>query len=140
MKKGIALFGLFLLTLISVNQAISDEQVQLSGSLEGAFSSWGKTSLQGDWKIVSVDGKTFIELAENFKAKEGPDVKIFLSPLAAADITGKNAAEGSAFVYEISSFEGENRIEVPSDIDLGGYQTLVFHCEEYSKLWGISPL
>ena len=140
MKSSIKLFSVLFLVLISVNQAFSSEVINAKGSLEGAFSSWGRTSLKGDWQIQTVEDKTYLVLAENFRAKEGPDVKIFLSPLEASQITGKNAAEGGAFIHLVSDFDGENRIEIPAGIDVNAYQTLVFHCEEYSVLWGVSPL
>lgn len=110
------------------------------GSLTNSFSSWGSPSLQGDWQIVKSDDKIFIELADNFKAKEGPDVKIFLSPLAAKDINGDNASQDSLFISLVTKFEGQTRIEIPTGTDLSQYQSLVFHCEAYSKLWGSSPL
>jgi hypothetical protein len=80
--KTIALLLTFLVLLsLNVNQAVAADDVLPSGGLTGAFSSWGKSSLQGGWKIVRVRDKTFIELDENFKEKECPDEKIFLSPL-----------------------------------------------------------
>lgn len=139
MKRSIAIFSIIFLSLFGANQAFSHE-VAAKGSLTGAFSSWGKSSLEGDWEIQTVDGKNYIVLADNFKAKKGPDVKIFLSPLDADAITGKNAAKGSAFIYLINDFEGSSRIEIPEDINVNDYKSLVFHCEEYSKLWGVSPL
>ncbi|MEM9398261.1 MAG: DM13 domain-containing protein, partial [Pseudomonadota bacterium] len=72
--------------------------------------------------------------------KKGPDVKIFLSPTASTEITGDNAVSGSVFVKLISDFDGSARIAIPAGTDLSQYQSLVFHCEAYSKLWGSSPL
>lgn len=140
MKKNLAvLISLVALFVMSGHSLAADGTVA-EGSLTGAFSSWGKSSLKGDWKIVTEGEQTFIELADNFRAKSGPDVKIFLSPLAADEINGDNAAEGSVFIHLISNFKGQNRIEIPAEVDLSQYKSLVFHCEEYSKLWGQSPL
>lgn len=111
-----------------------------SGRLEGAFSSWGKSSLQGDWKIVEDGGTQYIELDDNFNAKKGPDVKIFLSPTASGQVTGDNAVNGSLFVEQISDFDGSARIAIPAGTDISQFQSLIFHCEAYSKLWGSSPL
>lgn len=140
MKKIAAIFSLITFVLLHSGYAVGQETVVASGQLDNAFSSWGRSSLKGDWKIVTAEGKTFIELGDDFKAIEGPDVKIFLSPKASDSITGDNATEGSALVQQISVFEGKTRIEIPSDVSLDGYQSLVFHCEAYSKLWGVSPL
>ncbi|MFK7828649.1 MAG: DM13 domain-containing protein [Congregibacter sp.] len=111
-----------------------------TGSLQGAFSSWGKSSLQGDWTIVEDAGDYYIELGDNFRAKKGPDVKIFLSPTPSAQVTGDNALNGSVFVEQISDFDGSARIAIPAGTDISQFQSLVFHCEAYSKLWGSSPL
>lgn len=140
MKKITVIFSLAIFLLLNSVQVIGNEVVVKSGHLNKAFSSWGKPSLQGSWKIVTTEEKTFIELGEDFKAKDGPDVKIFLSPQASENITGKNATEGSIFIRQIFVFEGKTRIEFPTGIRLDDYQSLVFHCEEYSKLWGVSPL
>lgn len=128
----------FILSAIAASAFAND--VLGSGQLEPAFSSWGKASVKGDWKIIKADGKHYLELADNFKAKSGPDVKIFLSPSKASSITGDNATEGSVFIKLITDFEGKAQIELPANIDISQYKSLVFHCEEYSKLWGVSAL
>lgn len=133
LAASLAFFG----ALISVQ--VQSAEVA-SGSLEGAFSSWGKSSLRGDWTIVEEGGAQYIELGDNFRAKKGPDVKIFLSPTASAQVTGDNAVNGSVFVAQISEFDGSVRIAIPAGTDISQFQSLVFHCEAYSKLWGSSPL
>ncbi|MEM9744195.1 MAG: DM13 domain-containing protein [Pseudomonadota bacterium] len=121
-------------------QAAEMDTTLAAGSLSSAFSSWGRPSLEGDWKIVKDNGGTFIELSDNFRAKQGPDVKIFLSPMPSDAVTGDNAVDGSRLIKQISDFDGSARIAIPSDVDLNKYQSLVFHCEAYSKLWGSSNL
>ncbi|MEL7043515.1 MAG: DM13 domain-containing protein [Pseudomonadota bacterium] len=138
MKNTILAVSLTVLGALASAQAQAAELA--SGSLQGAFSSWGKSSLQGDWKIVEDDGAQYIELDDNFRAKKGPDVKIFLSPTPAAQVTGDNAVNGSVFVELISDFDGGARIAIPAGTDINQFQSLVFHCEAYSKLWGSSPL
>ena len=140
MKKLAPIVSLFVAITFSSGQVHSQESVLASGTLDNAFSSWGRASLRGDWEIVSVDGKTYIDLADNFKALDGPDVKIFLSPLSANDVKGNNATDGSLLVKLISEFEGAVRIELPAGTNLDDFESLVFHCEDYSKLWGVSPL
>ena len=125
---------------LATNNLYAQDHILGNGQLENAFSSWGTPSLQGDWKIISTGNKTVLELGENFKAKGGPDVKIFFSPLKASQVTGKNASDGSAYVTQISVFEGKNIIEIPANISPDDFQSLVFHCEAYSKLWGVSAL
>jgi hypothetical protein len=140
MKNFIITLSMGFALFTSIASVFAADTVIASGQLTASFSSWGKPSVEGDWKIVKSEGKQFIDLADNFKAKKGPDVKIFLSPKSTVDITGKNAGEGSLFIKLISEFEGKARIEIPANIDISQYKSLIFHCEEYSKLWGSSAL
>lgn len=140
MKNKIIVLLSLVTLLLAAGTSLAANDTLAEGSLKGAYSSWGKPSLQGDWKIVTEGEQVFIELADNFLAKKGPDVKIFLSPTESSKITGDNATQGSVFIHQISDFKGKNRIEIPAGIDLSQFSTLVFHCEEYSKLWGVSSL
>ena len=142
MKNMILAAALAMLSVLGATHAQAAEMsaVLADGSLTNAFSSWGKPSLQGTWKIVEEDGVAYIELGDDFRAKQGPNVKIFLSPTASARVTGKNAVSGSVLIKQITDFEGSARIAIPEGVDLSQYQSLVFHCEAYSKLWGSSSL
>ena len=129
----------FLSFSVLAQDAKSMEKVA-SGELTPAFSSWGKKSLVGSWEIVKDEEQYFIVLGDNFSAKDGPDVKVFLSPKPTNEVTGSNATEGSALITEITRFKGEYRIAIPKDVNPNDFQSLVFHCEAYSKLWGTSSL
>ena len=129
---------LFILTTL-LSPSILAENIG-SGELTPAFSSWGKKSVVGSWSIVKEEQQYVIVLGDDFSARDGPDVKVFLSPKPVNEITGSNATEGSAFITEITRFKGQYRISVPKHVNPEDFQSLVFHCEEFSKLWGTSPL
>ena len=139
LTKGLTIIVSCILTIMSFT-AFADVHGNVQGTLKPAFSSWGKKSVVGDWILVEENGQYFIELADNFSAKSGPDVKVFLSPIKADSVTGKNATEGSVFLVLLNKFKGKTRIAIPVNIDITQYKSLVFHCEEYSKLWGTSSL
>lgn len=84
--------------------------------------------------------KWLLKTGLTFKADRGPDVKVFLSKQSAGNIDGSNATQQAAFVVLLSKFKGEQTIELPDGINPDDFQSLVFHCEEYSKLWGATPL
>ncbi|MGF1454430.1 MAG: DM13 domain-containing protein [Alphaproteobacteria bacterium] len=96
--------------------------------------------ISGNWRIYEEDGKTFIALSDDFRTRRGPDLKIFLSPLAPDAVTGKNATEGSLLVAELDKSRGAQTYEIPTGTDLSAYQSVVIHCERFSKLWGAGPL
>ncbi len=97
-------------------------------------------SIEGSWSIVTTDEGQFLELDEKFKTRNAPDLKLFLSPLAAGDVTNKNAVAGSKLIAPLRKNKGAQRYKIPADTDLDDYQSLIIHCEKYSKLWGVSEL
>ena len=131
------IFTAFLLFSVSFfTWADGHKEVLMSGQLEADFSRLGSPSLSGDWEIFREDGVTYLYLAENFRAKKGPDVKIFLSEQGADAVEGSNATENAVFIHLLETFKGSKKITLPEDIDLTTFNAIVFHCEEYSKLWG----
>ena len=95
-----------------------------------------KYKIKGSWSLVERDGKTFVSFSDDFKTKKGPDLKVFLSPKAAADVNGKNAVEGSLLLSKLNSNKGAQEYEIPAGTDLSQYETVLVHCEAYSILWG----
>ena len=111
------------------------------GELVAAFKSFlGKPSAVGSWKIVAEGDGYALETGADFTARKGPDVKFFLSPIAAGEITGDNATEDSVFIVQLDAFEGVQRFALPAGTKPEDYQSLVLHCEAYSKLWATSAL
>ncbi|MEM6641001.1 MAG: DM13 domain-containing protein [Pseudomonadota bacterium] len=103
---------------------------------------WTKRSqkIHGSWSIVETAEGRFLELNDEFKTRRAPDLKLFLSPKAAGDVTARNAVEGSVLIAKLRKAKGGQRYELPADLDISEYETLVLHCEQYTKLWGVSAL
>ncbi len=86
------------------------------------------------------DGRKYIEFSKDFRARSAPDLRLFLSPLEASSVTGGNAMREAVRLGLLKSNTGVQRFEIPVDTDLGRIRSVVVHCEQYSKLWGTSPL
>jgi len=93
-------------------------------------------SIKGDWAIVKENGQTILRFSDNFKTKNGPDLKLFLSPKSVSDVTGKTATQGAVKLSVLRSNKGSQDYIIPADIDLSQYGSILIHCEAYSKLWG----
>lgn len=96
--------------------------------------------IHGNWSIVETSEGRFLELDASFKTRRAPDLKLFFSPRAASAVTPDNAVEGSVLIAKLRAARGGQRYELPADLDLSQFETLVLHCEQYTKLWGVSPL
>ena len=103
---------------------------------------WTKKSYKagGTWKIVEDSDGFYVELDDDFKTKKAPDLKLFLSPKTLEDLNGKNATDGSVLIAELTSHKGAQRYALPASVNLADFQTIIIHCEEYSKLWSGSLL
>lgn len=131
-RAALIVAAMFATALVTSNDAYA----------EGQGGTWTKKSqkIAGAWKIVETAEGRFLELDDSFKTRRAPDLKLFLSPREAGDVNAKNATSGSVLIAKLQKAKGAQRYELPADLDLDDYQTLVLHCEQYTKLWGVSAL
>ncbi len=103
---------------------------------------WTKKSFKssGTWEIYAEGGKTFVKLSSDFRTRNAPDLKIFLSPLPASETNGRNATNGSILVSPLSSNSGEQVYEIPEGVDLASFKSILIHCQQFSKLWSAADL
>jgi len=114
-----------------------------SASAETQFSgSWKKKSFKssGTWEIYADGDKTYVKLSADFRTRNAPDLKIFLSPLAAKETNGRNATTGSVLIAPLTSNAGEQVYEIPAGVNLADFKSILIHCEQYSKLWSAADL
>lgn len=106
---------------------------------EGA---WTKKSFssKGTWSIVERDGARYVKLSSDFRTRNAPDLKIFLSPTSASATTGSNATQGSILVSPLRSNSGAQSYRIPDGVELSDFASILIHCEAYSKLWSASDL
>ncbi|MEL6861514.1 MAG: DM13 domain-containing protein [Pseudomonadota bacterium] len=141
MKAGLAALALAVAGVAACAPAIAEAQTSVSISQQASFETSGEfirksKRLKGSWNVVERDGKQFIVFSDDFRAANGPDLKIFLSPKSVADATGKNAVDGSLNIGELKQTRGTQEYEVPAGVDLSQYGSVLVHCEAYSVLWG----
>lgn len=103
---------------------------------------WEKKSFKvaGTWEIYEANGKQFVKLSSDFKTRKAPDLKIFLSPLTAAQTSGRNATDSSVLISPLSSNKGAQVYEIPAGVNIADFKSIVIHCEQFSKLWSAADL
>lgn len=92
--------------------------------------------IKGDWKIVKENGQTIFRVSDDFKTKNGPDLKLFLSPKTVSGATGATATQDAIRLGVLRSNKGGQDYIIPANIDLSQYGSILIHCEAFSKLWG----
>ena len=126
----------------SFAQVAAPQQASFETTLELPSGDFVRKSkkLKGSYDVVQRDGRTFIVFSDDFRAANGPDLKIFLSPKDVSDATGRNATDGAINIGVLKSTRGVQEYEVPAGVDLADFGSVLVHCEAYSVLWGGSDL
>jgi len=88
-----------------------------------------KKSIKGNWSVVQENGQTIIRFANDFKTKNGPDLKIFLSPQTIQAVNGKTATAGSINLGVLKSTKGTQDYIVPAGVDISNFNSVLVHCE-----------
>ncbi len=128
--QAILMFSfLALFSLAATNVAYS-----MTGNQGGWVSK--QKNISGGWKIDNVNGKTRITFTDSFKTNRGPDLKIFLSQNDISALNGNNAINNAVLVSALKSSSGGQVYELPSNINIDNYRSLIIHCESFSVLWG----
>ena len=104
-------------------------------SVSGAFVKKQK-SISGDWSVVYVDGQTVIRFSNNFKARAGPDLKVFLSPQTVDAVSGRTATNGAVLLGKLKSTKGTQDYVLPQGVSISDFASVLVHCEQFSVLWG----
>lgn len=130
-KTSIALF----LATVLINLSFADEHEITSGT-------WTTKSnaIQGGWEIIARDDKKIIIFDEHFKTKKGPDLKVYLSKETIKNVTDDNVAQSSVKIGPLQAHSGAQEYQIPDDIDLHEFSSMLIHCEAYSHLWGGAAL
>ena len=140
-KSILAAAAIGLTGMATVAPALAQTQIEASVSQSVDYATSGdfvrkSKKLKGSWTVEQRGDTTFIVFADDFRAANGPDLKIFLSPKSISDATGKNAVDGSLNIGELKNTKGTQEYEVPAGINLADYGSVLVHCEAYSVLWG----
>ncbi|MCM5663855.1 DM13 domain-containing protein [Galbibacter mesophilus] len=98
--------------------------------------SWtGKTyNITGSWKITN-EGSFLI--GNDFSTSAGPDLKLYLVS-GNLDTIGNRDKVGNDWVYlgELRSNKGAQAYQIPEEINIEEYQSIIVHCTAYAVVWG----
>ena len=93
-------------------------------------------SVHGSWEIVTIDGNKALKFSDDFKTKNGPDLKVFLSPKPLDTLGKKVSVSNSVNIGVLKSNKGAQIYKLPEGVSLSDYESVLIHCEAYSVLWG----
>lgn len=93
-------------------------------------------SIEGSAMIDVSQEKTQLVFSDDFKTKNGPDLKVYLSKIPLSELSEKDVDDEALRLSVLKSHRGSQTYTIPSNIDISEYQSVVIQCEAYSVLWG----
>lgn len=125
-------FGIILSLLLPVTTALANDNA------DDARKTFVKKrySIQGTAKIQTVDGESRLVFSEDFKTKNGPDLKVYISKKPIAALSARDVDDSALRISVLKSHQGAQSYVLPAELDLAEYQSIVIQCEAYSVLWG----
>ncbi|NCJ06272.1 electron transfer flavoprotein [Synechococcales cyanobacterium C] len=93
----------------------------------------------GQVVVRSENGRTYLEFSEDFQTSSGPDLHVLLDIAS----TPPDAYANIASYVKLGSLEsarGAQRYEVPEDVQVADYQSVVIWCEQFDMVYGYAPL
>ena len=96
--------------------------------------------LKGQVEITERDGQTVLRFSDSFRASNGPDLKVFLSPQGLDTVSGKTATNGAVKLGLLESTKGAQEYVIPAGVNLSQFGSVLIHCEQFSVLWGGATL
>ena len=110
----------------------------IAGDSEVASGEWVEKgyAIKGGWKIVQRGDQKIIVFNEDFKTRNGPDLKVYLSKIPIESIKGSDVEQSSVKIGPLISNKGTQEYPIPSDLNLDDFSSVLVHCEAYTHLWG----
>lgn len=116
-----------------------------AGEIVAEGSSWVKKHkrVKGHFEIAQLGERSFeLRIGADFDTSSAPDLKFVLSPHTTARAKNDNALSGGFVIAPLVDEEGAQsfRFELPEGRSLDDFESLLVHCERYTKLWGAVAL
>jgi hypothetical protein len=102
----------------------------------GRFRSLGHET-HGVAQAIRVRGGRRVLTLTGFRTDNGPDLRVLLS---AAGASQGSAGEAFRDLGELKGNVGDQQYEIPSDVDLGRFSTVLVWCRAFSVGFGAAPL
>lgn len=92
----------------------------------------------GEVKIVTENGKRYLELSSNFSTAKGPDVQVILHRNSEI---GVNPKQNEYFnVAMLKSFQGGQRYLIPDYVNINEFKSVGIWCREFNVTFAFATL
>ncbi len=93
----------------------------------------------GQAKVLQLSEEQLLIRLEDFSVTNGPDLFVYLTkhpnPASSSDVQ-----EGFVNIGRLKGNKGNQNYELPKDLDLNEFQSVVIYCKAFSTLFSSAPL
>jgi Electron transfer DM13 len=124
----------------------SDRPFQLAATLKSGTFVRGEQSTRGGAKIVTENGRSFLELDSAFKtSSQGPDLVVILhrsSNILGTTQAPNYALKGGDYVVlaRLKKYSGTQSYAIPANINLANYRSAAIWCRKFNATFGVAQL
>ncbi len=129
----------------SMSQQMAQSSQQPTVIKSGNFQS-GEHPTQGQVRIVTQNGQSFLELDQQFKTStSGPDLVVVLhrsnNVLGSTTPPSYPLQKGDYMVLApLQKFSGTQRYAIPTNVNLANFQSVVIWCRQFNATFGAATL
>jgi hypothetical protein len=118
--------------------AVADSPVKLK---EGEFAGQDKFHKGSGRAIIyqSPDGSRLLRL-EDFSVTNGPDLRVYLSPVHKPEGAGDVTAQGHVELAKLKGNKGNQNYAIPDDADVTSLRSVVIFCKPFRVIFSVAPL
>jgi hypothetical protein len=85
-------------------------------------------------------GRRVLRLEDDFRVTNGPDLYVYLSGTPAPRSSDQLHASGAFEVGYLKGNLGGQNYELPADLDLSGFRSIVVYCRRFTTVFSTSEL
>ena len=124
-----------------IDERVDEPELPSAGpavALSGKFASLDHPTSGRARLVESTDGERTLRL-EDFETDNGPDLYVYLSE---NDVDGDEQGFDDEYVSlgRLKGNLGDQNYEVPDDVDLERYRSVVIWCDRFNSAFGAAPL
>lgn len=121
--------------LLNQSSAHADTMMKKSG---GSFVA-AEHPTKGTARIVTENGKRYLEFDRAFKSDQGPDLYVILHRAAAVPKGGLKEQD-YVTLSRLQKVSGAQRYAIPKNLDLANYRSVAIWCRMFNATFGYAPL
>ncbi len=107
-------------------------------SQSGVFQD-GEHPTKGIVKVITKNGKPYLEFDASFKTDSGPDLFVILHKDKTLPISGIKEKDYTS-IAPLTKTSGTQQYAIPEGVDLKKYQSVAIWCRKFNATFGYAPL